>query len=222
MENLYGPTELTITITAQRWTPGRHPNDMVPIGAVHPGHRTLLLDPSGAPATGDEGELCVAGPQLTPGYLDPADDRGRFLEHDGHRFYRTGDRVRRAADGGWIYLGRRDAQVQVHGIRVELAEVDAAARTCPGVEDAVTVAVPVDGTVELAVFHTGAPVPPARLARHLRETLPAPVVPRAYHHLDALPLNANRKTDRRQLASRATALRSAGTPSPHERRQTSQ
>ncbi|MGW5492336.1 amino acid adenylation domain-containing protein [Streptomyces olivaceoviridis] len=223
LENLYGPTELTITVTAHRWTPGRYLNDMVPIGAVHPGHTTLLLDPSGTPTAGDEGELCVAGPQLTPGYLDPADDTGRFLHHDGHRFYRTGDRVRRAGDGGWLYLGRQDAQVQVHGVRVELAEVDAAARTCPGVEDAVTVAVPVDGTVELAVFHTGEPVPPARLARHLRELLPAGVVPRAYHHLDALPLNSNRKTDRRKLASRATAMRQAtGAGRTHERRQESQ
>ncbi|WP_369395417.1 amino acid adenylation domain-containing protein [Streptomyces sp. CG1] len=223
LENLYGPTELTITITAQRWTPGRYLNDMVPIGAVHPGHETLLLGADGAPADGDEGELCIAGPQLTPGYLDPADDTGRFLEHHGHRFYRTGDRVRRAEDGGWLYLGRQDAQVQVHGVRVELAEVDAAARTCPGVEDAVTVAVPVDGTVELALFHTGVPVPPARLARHLRELLPAAVVPRAYHHLDALPLNSNRKTDRRKLASRATAMRqSAGAARTHERRQESQ
>ncbi|MFH9400880.1 AMP-binding protein [Streptomyces sp. NPDC017638] len=221
LENLYGPTELTITITAQRWTPGPQPNGMVPIGAVHPGHDTLLLGPDGAPCTGDEGELCIAGPQLTPGYLDPADDAGRFLQRDGRRYYRTGDRVRRADGGGWHYLGRKDAQVQVHGIRVELAEVDAAARTCPGVEDAVTVAVPVDGTVELAVFHTGTPVPPARLARHLRELLPAAVVPRAYHHLDTLPLNANRKTDRRKLASRAAAMRqpAGGT---HERRQESQ
>ncbi|MFJ7150342.1 amino acid adenylation domain-containing protein [Streptomyces sp. NPDC100445] len=223
LENLYGPTELTITVTAYRWTPGRHLNDMVPIGDVHPGHETLLLDPTGTPTTGDEGELCIAGPQSTPGYLDPADDEGRFLERDGRRFYRTGDRVRRAGDGGWLYLGRQDAQVQVHGIRVELAEVDAAARTCPGVEDAVTVAVPVDGTVELAVFHTGVPVPPARLARHLRRLLPAAVVPRAYHHLDALPLNFNRKTDRRKLASQATAVRqSAGAGGTHERRQDSQ
>jgi acyl-CoA synthetase (AMP-forming)/AMP-acid ligase II len=106
----------------------------------------------------------------------------------------------------------------VHGIRVELAEVDAAARTCPGVEDAVCVAVPVDGTVELAVFHTGEPVPPARLARHLRELLSAAVVPRAFHHLDTLPLNSNRKTDRRELTARATSLRQPAGPAAPPRR----
>ncbi|MFC9945628.1 AMP-binding protein [Streptomyces pratensis] len=225
LENLYGPTELTITVTAHRWAPGsRHLHGMVPIGAVHEGHPVLLLDDAGSPSTTGEGELCVAGPQLTPGYLDPADDTGRFLERGGLRYYRTGDRVRRAEGDGLLYLGRQDAQVQVHGIRMELAEVDAAVRACPGVEDAATVAVPVDGTVELAVFHTGDPVPPARLARHLRGLLPAAVVPRAYHHLNALPLNPNRKTDRRKLTSRATALREqhAGAGSRTEGRQESQ
>lgn len=225
LENIYGPTELTITVTAHRWQPGhRHLHGMVPIGTVHPGHTVLLLDATGSPSTTGEGELCIAGPQLTPGYLDPADDTGRFLERDGLRYYRTGDRVRSTENDGLLYLGRQDAQVQVHGIRTELAEVDAAARTCPGVEEAVTVAVPVDGTVELAVFHTGDPVPAARLARHLRELLPAAVVPRAYHHLDTLPLNPNRKTDRRKLTSRAAALRQqpAGAGTRTEGRQESQ
>ncbi|GAA3094375.1 hypothetical protein GCM10017687_00950 [Streptomyces echinatus] len=192
---------------------------MVPIAPSTPATRHCCWAPDGAPATGDEGELCVAGPQLTPGYLDPADDTGRFLERDGHRFYRTGDRVRRAGDGGLLYLGRQDAQVQVHGVRVEPAEVDAAARTCPGVEDAVTVAVPVDGTVELAVFHTARtraarPARPPSAGGAAGRRRPACLPPP-----DALPLNSNRKTDRRKLASRATAMRRpAGAAGTHERR----
>ncbi|GAA1957232.1 AMP-binding protein [Kitasatospora viridis] len=202
LENLYGPTELTITVAAHRWAGEDALNAMVPIGAVHAGHQVLLLDPSGAESE-LEGELCIAGPQLTAGYLDSGDDAGRFFERLGRRFYRTGDRVRRADGGELLYLGRDDAQVQVLGVRVELAEVDAAVRGCPGVQDAVTVAVAAGGSVELVVFHTGEAVPPVRLARELRRVLPAAVVPKRYRHLAEFPLNPNRKIDRKQLALQA-------------------
>ncbi|WP_329061809.1 AMP-binding protein [Streptomyces sp. NBC_01429] len=220
LENLYGPTELTITISAHRWTGERGLNNMVPIGSVHSGHDVLLLDPpedspGGPPAeenateenaaeeSATEGELCIAGRQLTPGYLDPADDTGRFFHRYGRRWYRTGDRVRRTDGGVLQYLGRKDAQVQVHGVRVELAEVDAAVRAGGGVQDAVTVAVPADESVELVVFYTGTPVSAVQLARDARAVLPAAVVPRKYVHLAEFPLNSNRKIDRRKLALQA-------------------
>ncbi|WP_327066360.1 AMP-binding protein [Kitasatospora sp. NBC_01302] len=202
LENLYGPTELTITVAAHRWAGEDALNDMVPIGSVHGGHQVLLLDPSGEDSA-VEGELCIAGPQLTAGYLDPGDDAGRFFDRGGRRYYRTGDRVRRADGGELLYLGRDDAQVQVLGVRVELAEVDAAVRNCPGVQDAVTVAVAAQGSVELAVFYTGEVVPPARLAGDLRKVLPVAIVPKRYQHLSEFPLNSNRKIDRKQLARQA-------------------
>ncbi|MFE5793570.1 AMP-binding protein [Streptomyces sp. NPDC056503] len=217
LENLYGPTELTVTIARYRWSPATSPDRCVNggalIGRVHDGHRTLLLAEDGTPAD-DEGELCVSGPQTTPGYLDPADDEGRFLEHDGHRYYRTGDRVRRTEDGDLAYLGRLDTQVQVHGHRVELAEIDHLLRAGTAVEQAVTVAVqggPTD-TAELVVFYTGTPVPPVELARALRAALPGGTIPRHFGHLAALPLNANRKIDRLALTARARELLRPGTP----------
>ncbi|MFI6584150.1 AMP-binding protein [Embleya sp. NPDC050493] len=206
VENLYGPTELTITITGHRWSPEVSPrlsvNGIVPIGAVHERHDHVLLGEDGEPRD-TEGELCIAGPQATAGYLDPADDPGRFLCRDGQTWYRTGDRVRRLANGELAYLGRLDAQVQIQGWRVELAEVDNAVRTCPGVVDAATVTRPSESGLELVVYYTGAPTPPAVLARHLRTTLPSGLIPKHYHHLDAFPLNPNRKVDRRRLAELA-------------------
>jgi len=208
VENLYGPTELTITVTAHRWSPGDSPargiNGLTPIGTVHEGHDHLLVDAAGEPCDA-EGELCVTGPQLTAGYLDPGDDEGRFLRRDGRRWYRTGDRVRRLADGELVYLGRLDAQVQVQGWRVELAEIEHAVRACAGVTDAVTVTRPADSGVELVVFYTGAPSGAAELTRQLREILPHGMLPRRFHHLEDFPLNANRKIDRGLLARRAAA-----------------
>ncbi|WP_406092345.1 AMP-binding protein [Streptomyces sp. NBC_01013] len=206
IENLYGPTELTITISRHRWSPETSPGiavaGVVPIGPVHAGHEWMLLGAGGEPDP-VEGELCVAGPQLTAGYLDPADDAGRFLDRDGVRYYRTGDRIRLGDDGQLLYLGRLDQQVQVRGVRIELAEIDEALRRCPGVEDAVAVPVPSEQGITLAAFHTGEPVPPVTLARELSRTLPRAVLPQHFFHITDFPLNPNRKIDRRALLHRA-------------------
>ncbi|GAA4236115.1 amino acid adenylation domain-containing protein [Streptosporangium album] len=210
VENLYGPTELTITVSGHRWSAELSPklgvNGVVPIGLVHEGHDHFLLTDDGEGEDGQEGELCVSGPQMTPGYLDPADNEGRFLRRGSRDWYRTGDRVRRTGDGELAYVGRLDAQVQVQGLRVELAEVDHALRACTGVEEAVTVGAPVSGGVELYAFYTGSSTPPAALARELRKILPAQMVPRHFRHILEMPLNSNRKIDRSALRGRAADL----------------
>ncbi|MFJ2729785.1 AMP-binding protein [Streptomyces collinus] len=206
VENIYGPTELTLTVTGHRWSPETSPdlcvNGLVPIGALHEGHDHLLLTPDGA-LSDHEGELCVTGPQMTPGYLEPQDDEGRFLQHDARRWYRTGDRVRALDNGELVYLGRYDSQVQVNGWRVELAEIEFALGACPGVRDAVAVTRTTGGTTEIAVFYTGEPVPAARLTKQLAELLPKGMLPRRFTHLAEFPLNSNRKIDRRRLAEEA-------------------
>jgi amino acid adenylation domain-containing protein len=206
LENIYGPTELTITVTGHRWSPETSPalcvNGLVPIGTVHYGHHHVLLDPTDT-ATETEGELCIAGPQLTAGYLDPADGEGRFLERDGRTWYRTGDRVRRLDNGELVYLGRLDAQVQIQGWRVELAEIEHAMRSCTGVEDAVAVTRPAAVGLELVVYYTGEPTSAKGLSTQLREILPAGMLPREYRHLAEFPLNPNRKIDRKALATAA-------------------
>ncbi|MFD9965306.1 AMP-binding protein [Amycolatopsis sp. NPDC058986] len=207
VENLYGPTELTITVAAHRWSEDSAAlsvNGVVPIGELNGGHDHLLLVDDGGFAD-DEGELCVTGPQLTPGYLDPADERGRFLEHDGRRWYRTGDRVRRIGDGELAYLGRLDSQVQVQGWRVELAEVEQALRAC-GAHDAVTLGVAGDNGTELFAFYLGEPIATMTLVRRLRELLPEGTIPKHYRNLAEFPLNANRKVDRLALAAKAAEL----------------
>jgi len=202
VENLYGPTELTISCSVHRWEPERSPqlcvNDIVSIGLLHEGLPALLLDQDGRP-NDETGELCVRGAQLFPGYLDPADDEGRFVEHDGHRWYRTGDLVRLLPNGALAYLGRRDHQVKIRGCRIELAEVDWGLRRCDGVQDSVTVAV--DG--ELVSFYLGRPQSTADLITELGTFFPRYMIPRFIQRLAEYPLNANRKIDRPALAELA-------------------
>ena len=224
VENAYGPTELTVTCSTYRLPVDRASwpepaNGTVPIGALHPGLQLRL----------HEGELCVRGPQRFPGYLDPANNADRFLAPDGapyepftpltdDHWYRTGDRVDTLpgapgdpgddgapAGGPLVHLGRGDQQVQVHGYRVELGEVEAAMRAVPGVIDAAVVPLTTPAGIELAAAYTGAVPQEDALRTALRHRLPAYMVPGTLTGLDALPLNRNGKIDRTALGE---ALRS--------------
>jgi acyl-coenzyme A synthetase/AMP-(fatty) acid ligase len=215
IENVYGPTELTVACTEYRLPrdPREWPetsNDTVSIGPVYDFLDFIVLDDDGNLA--EEGELCVRGPQRFDGYLDRADDVGRFLSFDGRpavaydgtapltaeHYYRTGDRVR-LESGRWVHLGRLDNQVKVRGYRIELGEVEAAMRKHPEVSQAIVIAVRSGDETELVGFHTGEPVDSTAFLLWLRKQIPVHMVPRRYHHLDALPLNVNGKVDRGRL-----------------------
>ncbi|MEU3838569.1 D-alanine--poly(phosphoribitol) ligase [Streptomyces sp. NPDC028635] len=202
IDNLYGPTELTIACTAYRWAPGQL-SGTVPIGELNAGLRCVLVD-DGRVGT-DVGELCVSGPQMFDGYLDPLNDEGRFLTVDGVRWYRTGDRVRRTPQDGFVHLGRDDGQVKIHGYRVELHEVEEALRACAPGSEAVVLAVPGATGPVLAAFVVGDDAS-ARLtdtARDLARRLPAYMLPAHLWALTDPPLNPNGKTDRLRLREEA-------------------
>ncbi|MFJ2784369.1 MULTISPECIES: AMP-binding protein [unclassified Streptomyces] len=215
IENVYGPTELTVACTefALPADPADWPatsNDTVPVGPVYDFLDHLVLDEAGRPA--EEGELVVRGSQRFDGYLDPADNRGRFLRHDedgatpydgegpltAAHYYRTGDRVRWES-GLLVHLGRLDNQVKVRGYRVELGEIEAAMRRHPDLDQAVVIALKQGDDVELVGCHTGTPVEPQQLGRWLRKRIPVHMVPRRFRHLDSLPLNPNGKIDRPRI-----------------------
>lgn len=209
VENLYGPTELTLACSTYRWRPSTScVNGVVPIGAPYPHLDHLLLADDGTIAA-DEGELCVTGAQMFPGYLSPADDVGRFVDHGGDRFYRTGDLVRRVSDGGLAYLGRIDHQMKIRGYRIELTEIEAVARETLPVEDAVAVGFDGPKGREIALFYLGTPLPADTITDGLAVRLPDYMVPRSQWCLPEFPLNPNRKVDRKALAALAASRRVA-------------
>lgn len=222
VENLYGPTELTIACLWYRWNDAASPaecvNGLVPIGRPFAGLGAALVDEDLKPAHSDEGgELCVCGPQTTPGYWrDPEKTAERFLELPGHgfpaaRFYRTGDRVKRLDNGQYVYLGRTDHQIKVLGYRVELGEIEASLRREPNTVEAVALGWPVEnGTAQgIIAFVAGAGIDLERTWSEVRTSLPPYMVPQQIHPLERMPLNANGKIDRNELAAKLDA--SAGT-----------
>lgn len=195
MRNAYGPTEATVLATLS--DPMRAA-ERVTIGAPLPGVRALVLDGHLRPTPhGGVGELYLGGDGLARGYSgQPGVTSTRFVADPGTagaRLYRTGDIVRRSFDGSTMeYLGRSDQQIQLHGRRLELGEVESAATTCAGV----TAAVAVVRDNRLVLYVTGGS---AELDGHLRNRLPAWMVPSIVVALDALPMTASGKVDRRAL-----------------------
>jgi amino acid adenylation domain-containing protein len=209
VENIYGPTELTIACTYYRWDSAESPKEseygVVPIGEPFPEMKALIVDEAlSETKDGEAGELLMRGPQLTPGYWrDPIKTGASYVVPPGHKdvYYRTGDRVKRVASGPMLYLGRMDNQIKILGHRVELGEIEAVVREETGIDGIVAVGWPLNagGAAGVELFLQSEKEAPAGFGERIARRLPTYMLPRRYHYLAKFPLNANGKFDRRAL-----------------------
>ncbi|MEU0992072.1 amino acid adenylation domain-containing protein [Streptomyces sp. NPDC005953] len=207
--NQYGPSE---THVSTAWMlpddPSRWPA-VAPIGKPIWNCQTYVLDMRLRPLpVGVAGELYLAGSALGRGYLDrPGMTSERFVANPfgapGERMYRTGDVVHWNRSGDLVFVGRADDQIKIHGVRIELNEINTALRRHPHVAEAATIVHEEEAGVRRLISYI-VPVPPHRpdrtdLRRHVAAQLPVAFLPSTYVTLDALPLNSNGKLDRLAL-----------------------
>jgi amino acid adenylation domain-containing protein len=228
IENIYGPTELTIACTAYRWDETSSPGDceqgVVPIGEPFDDMEALIVDEElREMETGAAGELLMTGPQLCLGYWhDEEKTRRAFValsDKSGAYYYRTGDRVRRSGPGKpLLYLGRLDNQIKVLGHRVELGEVESAVREASGLDGVVALGWPMtaSGADGIEVFVQSNDFDTKELLEKLRTRLPLYMVPRNIRLVPRFPLNANGKYDRKALQTilENAEITSARRPTP--------
>ena len=218
LENLYGPTELTIACTQYRWAGPESRAEaeigVVPIGTAFPGLGVLVADDElNEVLPGGEGELLVRGPQVTLGYLnDPARTAVSFVVPPGRSevHYRTGDRVRRPVGTAPLrYLGRMDSQIKIRGYRVELGEIEEVVRTATGLDGVVAIPWPVteNGCEGVQVFLQGDAQDVDSLRAAVASRLPDYMVPQRFYFMESLPLNVNGKFDRKELAATLSRTR---------------
>lgn len=171
----------------------------VPFGVPLRNVRCRVVSPSGRDCPDwVAGEFWVGGANVAAGYRnDPQRTAERFVEHDGMRWYRTGDMARYWPDGTIEFLGRSDNQVQIRGYRVELGEVEAALRTVPGVRHAVAAVVGASAPKLVAGIAGGSV---DRVAAAVAELLPGYMVPTRIVAFEQLPLTPNGKLDRRAVS----------------------
>src|SRR5438105_288302 len=205
--NLYGPSEYTTYSTYCRVE--RDPASLVTIGRPISNTQIYILDERLNPVqVGVPGEIHIGGAGLARGYLNRPDlTAEKFIPNPfgapGSRMYKTGDLGRYLPDGNIVFLGRIDHQVKIRGFRIELGEIESTLLRCEGVRAAVVLAredVPGDKRlVAYVVPKEQASVTAGELQVQLQKILPEYMLPAAFVFLQALPVNANGKIDRKAL-----------------------
>jgi D-alanine--poly(phosphoribitol) ligase subunit 1 len=188
--NTYGPTECTVAVTAVEITRA-HLLDTrpLPIGYARQGTKI-----TGATGSGGLDELVITGRAVGLGYLGDAAKQAKSFPMAAT--YMTGD-WGQAFDDLWYFDGRKDREIKLHGHRIDLNTVEAALRATPGVEDAVVDVHPNNRGLRAFVLGQTTPQALEQTARHLVQTLAAPMVPRFWYGSTLYPLNANSKLDRK-------------------------
>jgi amino acid adenylation domain-containing protein len=206
--NAYGPTETTTFATSYSVEAIAEQAESIPIGRPITNTRIYILDPQRQPVPiGVAGEIYIGGPGVAQGYLNQPELTAErfiadpFVNEPGAQLYKTGDLGCWRADGNIDYLGRNDHQVKIRGFRIEPGEIEARLAEYPGVrETAVLAREDVPGDKRLVAYYTGdAGLTADSLRAYLAETLPEYMVPAAFVPLEALPLTANGKLDRKAL-----------------------
>jgi amino acid adenylation domain-containing protein len=227
LENLYGPTELTIACSSYRWDAKRSPGDclngIVPIGKVFDNHAYAIVDANGRPVDpGQSGELVVSGPQQMLGYYG---DKQRTTQSmialgddesgSSRTYYRTGDIVRRHNDQ-LHWTGRIDHQIKLAGYRIELAEIEGVLLEA-GCLAAVVAPWPADAPMFLlAAVVADAGASETQLRTALAAHLPGYMIPRKLFFVESLPLNENGKIDRGAVLTMLTDIvRTSGESETH-------
>ncbi|MCL9779891.1 AMP-binding protein [Vibrio sp. S4M6] len=191
--NLYGPTE-TVANCAFTELKADKP---VTIGKALRGSELFLLDADGKLIEDGVGEVCIAGPGVARGYSNASSlNQGRFFSHNFQKAHRTGDLGQYDCNGNVIFLGRKDRQVKLNGMRVELGEIESTLRGNPNILDAV---VKLSHDRLIAYLLTEKELPTWELRKELLEKCPAAFIPSQFICLESFPKLPNGKLDSARL-----------------------
>jgi amino acid adenylation domain-containing protein len=226
IDNLYGPTEATCAITYYRWDRQRSlpecEHGVVPIGKPFVDQQVALYNPETKTVLQGEaeGELCLAGSQVTKGYYNDAEKTQNSyirLPHSDKLWYRTGDLVKRRLDGELLYVSRIDNLVKLRGYRIELQEIEWVLNQASGGGQAICIAI--FKTVGIAekiiafIADKSKKNTVESIITFCESKLPDYMVPSEVIFIDAMPVNMNGKFDRKRLLE---LYKSGGHQSGHQ------
>jgi len=208
--NIYGTTETSLSKFAYEVKPEDVSRPSIPVGKPIKGSAMMVIDEFGRPCgVGDVGEIYIRTPYRSFGYYGEPEltkqvfVRNPFSDDPNDIVHKTGDYGRLLKSGDLEHLGRRDHQVQIRGVRVELGEIENLLRAHEAIADvAVIDRDDAAGNKILVAYVTmvnGGGSEPLR--QYLSERLPETMLPSAFVPLNELPRTLNGKIDRKALPS---------------------
>ncbi|MEI6752112.1 MAG: AMP-binding protein [Paludibacter sp.] len=206
IDNVYGPTEDTIFCSIYRYERecvNKAHNGVISIGKSMTSGSMIVVDEDNNQLNHNEqGELCLSGNQLTPGYWNNPEKNKEafFVNAKGQRYYRTGDVCYMDIDGDFMYCGRKDTQVKIQGYRIELGEIEYHTRNFILGKNAV--AIPYEdsiGNTEIALFIECEQSTNELLIEYLKKIIPSYMIPSKLINVSVFPLNQNGKIDKNIL-----------------------
>lgn len=205
--NLYGPTETTGICCWYEVDREFSEDEILPVGRPFRNTQILLLNEKDHPAApGEQGEICIRGTRLTPGYYGcPEKTREAFVQNPLNRhypelIYRTGDIGRYNDRGELVFLSRKDNQIKHMGHRIELGEIEVVAGTHKAIHAACCI---FDKEQKKIILYYTGDLSDSDLIRWLKDKLPRYMLPHTLRRLDAMPLTPNGKIDRNLLMQRS-------------------
>ena len=208
--NTYGPTEATVATTSIQITEEVIAKySPLPVGRPKPGTQVVVHDEKSNPVAGGErGEIIIAGPNVSVGYIHRPDLTSRaFFELNNQRAYHTGD-WGRYQDGLLFFEGRMDFQIKLHGYRIEIGDIESNLHALTNVQDAVVIPAMknerADYLVAFMILKSKSEKSDfevmREMKRQLSERVPDYMVPRKFVFLAEFPTTTNGKVDRKKLA----------------------
>lgn len=208
--NYYGPTEFTVYSGFYPYHKETHTkahNGIIAIGKPQKNTTYLVVDDNNQEVpVGVTGELCLGGPQITPGYWNDEERNKKsfFIKRDigeDIRYYKTGDLCIKDEDDDFLYVGRADFQVKIRGYRVELSEIEFHAKA-KSKEKVNMVALDIYnnlGNAEIALAIESEPFDTREIFEYMKSQMPNYMVPTHVKFIKEFPHSLNGKIDRKTL-----------------------
>ncbi len=193
--NSYGPTETTIVCT----TKILNSSENITIGFPHTNVEVFIIDENGNELPkGETGELLIAGKCVGRGYINlPEKTAESFIDFRGMRAYKSGDLCRINSDNEIESFGRKDFQVKIRGLRIELGEVESVMNGMDGID--ICVAASIEGRYLCLYYTSEKGVEESEIRTYAKEHLAHYMIPDIYMKLDEMPMTENKKANRKAL-----------------------